>query len=267
MITRGFRLRDFCPECQLGVTRRIGLFALFLTVLMALAGCQGARTYVPVFGAGEQKNQGARSHIVQRGETLYAIAFRYGLDYKGLAAANDIRSPYTIYVDQRISLSTVKAPKAAKAVTTRQKIDKTPAASKVALPAPVKRQESDLLWRWPATGEVINGFSLSGRVNKGVDIGGKLGESVFAAAAGVVVYAGDGLRGYGKLVIVKHNDQFLSAYGYNRKILVKEGQNVNGGQAVAEIGLSGANQEILHFEIRRNGKPQDPLLYLPKRVR
>ena len=200
---------------------------------------------------------------MQRGETLYAIAFRYGLDYKGLAGANDIGAPYTIYVGQRISLSTVKASGRAKVATQRQKIDKQPAPAKVKPTAPIKSQGPNLHWRWPASGEVISGFSLSGRVNKGVDIGGKLGESVLAAADGVVVYAGGGLRGYGKLVIVKHNDQFLSAYGHNRKILVKEGENVKGGQVVAEIGSSSSNQEMLHFEIRRNGKPEDPLLYLP----
>jgi lipoprotein NlpD len=113
---------------------------------------------------------------------------------------------------------------------------------------------------------VILAFSTTGRVNKGVDIRGRLGESVAAAADGVVVYAGGGLRGYGKLVIVKHNDHFLSAYGHNRAILVKEGEKVKGGQVVAEIGSSGLNQEMLHFEIRRDGKPEDPLLYLPDKA-
>jgi len=102
-------------------------------------------------------------------------------------------------------------------------------------------------------------------VNKGVDIRGKLGESVTSAAAGTVVYAGGGLRGYGKLVIVKHDNHFLSAYGHNRTILVKEGDKVKGGQVVAEIGSSGPNQEMLHFEIRKDGKPEDPLNYLPNR--
>ena len=108
-------------------------------------------------------------------------------------------------------------------------------------------------------------FSTTGKVNKGIDIRGGLGESVAAAADGVVVYAGGGLRGYGKLVIVKHNDHFLSAYGHNRAILVKEGEKVKGGQVVAEIGSSGPGKEMLHFEIRRDGKPEDPLLYLPKK--
>jgi lipoprotein NlpD len=130
---------------------------------------------------------------------------------------------------------------------------------------PTRSQASNLRWRWPVAGQVVNAFSLTGKVNKGVDIRGKLGESVFAAADGIVVYAGGGLRGYGKLVIVKHNDKFLSAYGHNRAILVKEGEKVKGGQVVAEIGSSRSNQKMLHFEIRRNGKPEDPLLYLPGR--
>ena len=106
---------------------------------------------------------------------------------------------------------------------------------------------------------------MTGKVNKGVDIQGELGESVHNAADGVVVYAGGGLRGYGKLVIVKHNDRFLSAYGHNRAILVKEGEKVKGGQIVAEIGSSESNLEMLHFEIRKDGKPEDPLIYLPNR--
>ena len=111
---------------------------------------------------------------------------------------------------------------------------------------------------------MVNSFSLNGRINKGIDIRGKLGDKVRAAADGVVVYAGGGLRGYGKLVIVKHSDSFLSAYGHNRKIQVKEGDRVKGGQVVGEVGPSSSKQEMLHFEIRRNGKPENPLLYLPR---
>jgi len=220
---------------------------------------------VPGSSATEQGRRGAGTHIVQRGETLYAIAFRYGLDYKGLAAANRIPAPFTIFVNQRIKLTTTTTPAPRKVVSSRQKTDAKSQARAVKPRAPTKSQESNLQWRWPVEGKVINAFSLTGKVNKGVDIRGQLGESVSAAADGIVVYAGGGLRGYGKLVIVKHNDKFLSAYGHNRAILVKEGEKVKGGQVVAEIGSSSSNQEMLHFEIRRNGKPEDPLLYLPGR--
>jgi lipoprotein NlpD len=252
-------------ECQLGMTPRWGRFVLFLTLVLTLSACGGSRIYVPGSGAVEQGARSAGTHVVQRGETLYAIAFRYGLDYKGLAAANRIRAPYTIFVSQRIRLTTTTAPASKKATPDRQNNDGRAKAKVAAKSSPTGSQASNLRWRWPVGGQVVNAFSLTGKVNKGVDIRGKLGESVFAAADGVVVYAGGGLRGYGKLVIVKHNDKFLSAYGHNRAILVKEGEKVKGGQIVAEIGSSSSNQEMLHFEIRRNGKPEDPLLYLPGR--
>jgi lipoprotein NlpD len=252
-------------DCQLRVTPHLGRFVIYMTLFLVLSACGGSRIYVPGSGAAEQGTRSAGTHVVQRGETLYAIAFRYGLDYKGLAAANRIRAPYTIFVSQRIRLATTTAPTLKKATPKRQKDDHK-AKAKVAIKStPTRSQASNLRWRWPVAGQVVNAFSLTGKVNKGVDIRGKLGESVFAAADGIVVYAGGGLRGYGKLVIVKHNDKFLSAYGHNRAILVKEGEKVKGGQVVAEIGSSRSNQKMLHFEIRRNGKPEDPLLYLPGR--
>jgi len=125
------------------------------------------------------------------------------------------------------------------------------------------RGDEDLDWAWPAAGKVIAPFSDSG--NKGVDIAGQSGDSVTAAGAGKVVYVGAGLRGYGNLVIIKHNSSFLSAYAHNQKILVKEGQAVKRGQEIALLGDSDADRPKLHFEIRRQGKPVDPLKYLPKR--
>ena len=117
-------------------------------------------------------------------------------------------------------------------------------------------------WRWPAKGKVVTSFSRSG--GKGIDIAGKFGQTIVAASAGRVVYSGSGLIGYGQLIIVKHNKRYLSAYAHNNKILVKEGDTVTGGQRIAEMGRSGSNRAMLHFEIRRDGKPIDPLRYLPK---
>jgi lipoprotein NlpD len=117
-------------------------------------------------------------------------------------------------------------------------------------------------WAWPTSGKVIAGFSENANL-KGIDIGGKSGQPVLASAAGRVVYAGSGLRGYGKLIIVKHNNTFLSAYAHNREILVKEGQHVSKGQKIGEMGDTDADQVKLHFEIRRLGKPIDPSKYLP----
>ncbi len=120
-------------------------------------------------------------------------------------------------------------------------------------------------WVWPAKGRLTSGFKANGGLNKGIDLKGKLGEPVIAAAAGRVVYSGEGLRGYGKLVIVKHSDKYLSAYAHNRKLLVKEGNNVRKGQKIAEMGSTGTDSVKLHFEIRYDGKPINPLKHLPKR--
>jgi lipoprotein NlpD len=117
-------------------------------------------------------------------------------------------------------------------------------------------------WIWPATGKIISGFSETSNL-KGIDIAGKSGQPILASASGKVVYAGSGLRGYGKLIIVKHNNTFLSAYAHNKEISVKEGQQVTKGQKIAEMGDTDADQVKLHFEIRRLGKPVDPTKFLP----
>jgi lipoprotein NlpD len=133
-----------------------------------------------------------------------------------------------------------------------------------AVAPPVVGEEADRVdWGWPAVGKVLAGFSESS--NKGLDIAGKVGDPVFASASGRVVYSGQGLRGYGKLIIIKHNPTYLSAYAHNSNLLVKEGQNVAKGQKIAEIGNSDASQAKLHFEIRRQGKPIDPVKLLPER--
>jgi lipoprotein NlpD len=120
-----------------------------------------------------------------------------------------------------------------------------------------------LTWRWPAEGPLLNGFSST--ATKGINIAGKAGDAVVAAGSGRVVYAGDGLRGYGILVIINHNQEFLSAYAHNSRVFVKENDMVDGGDKIAEVGSSGAAREMLHFEIRRDGQPVDPLQFLPRR--
>ena len=137
-----------------------------------------------------------------------------------------------------------------------------PEVPRVAPPAAEPDDEDKLDWMWPARGKVVVGFSETANL-KGIDIAGAAGEPVIASAAGKVVYVGNGLRGYGKLVIVKHNKTWLSAYAHNREILVKEGQQVSKGQKIAEMGNTDADQVKLHFEIRRLGKPVDPARYLP----
>jgi lipoprotein NlpD len=229
---------------------------------------------------------------VQPGDTLYSIAWRYRKDYRALARANDIGRSYRIYAGQLLRLAEAPATKRSaktqtqpvakpsKTAPSKTAASKTaaskPAASKstaskskssrtIPTQAPAAAVSAPIQWRWPANGRVIDRFSAKGKQNKGLNIAGKRGDPVFSAAAGRVVYAGNGLLGYGNLIIINHNDSYLSAYAHNKKLLVKEQERVSGGQKIAEIGNSGAAQTMLHFEIRKEGKPVDPGRYLPRR--
>ena len=227
-------------------------------------------------------------YTVQSGDTLYSIAFRYGLDYRRLAAGNSIAPPYTIYVGQRLQLreanpptrtasassasrssapASASAPKTAtpsKPATVTKPSSKpatTTTSSRTVAAAPVGSPVKT--WRWPTNGKVVRGYSST--VHKGIDISGKRGDPVEAVAAGQVVYAGTGIVGLGELIIIKHNDIYLSAYGHNSRLLVSEGSSVKAGQKIAEKGSSGTDKVRLHFEIRKEGKPIDPLRLLPRR--
>ena len=226
---------------------------------------------------------------VSKGDTLFSIAFRYGVDYRSLATINHIDAPYLIYPNQKIRLvasqraivSTAPVQKAkVKDSQTKPKIQQnessTPNTVPVKKPVSIVNHPIKVLpkvvntpqnapnWRWPVAGSVIRSFSNSGVSSKGIDIKGTVGKPVIAAADGSVVYAGNGLIGYGNLVIVKHNDEYLSAYAYNQSILVKEQQLVKAGDSLAIIGGKGNERPLLHFEIRRDGQPIDPLKVLPK---
>lgn len=206
--------------------------------------------------------------VVQRGQNVYRIATENGLTALDLALWNDIPPPYTIHPGQRLRLypggqggtATRPAAPPKKPATSAPTAPRPPASAPVAAPA-----TSTLAWRWPADGTVVATYAGGDPTRQGIDIAGKGGQPVRAAADGVVVYSGSGLVGYGELVIVKHDDQWLSAYGHNRARLVNEGQLVKAGQQIAEMGRSGASRDMLHFEIRYNGKPVDPAQYLPKR--
>lgn len=267
-------------RCWAGLTERRGRLAgLLLLGVLGLAGCAGSSTLAPVGHKPSSRTsqpagrQGVSTHTVRRGETLYSIAFEYGKDYRQLARQNGIRSPYTIYVGQRLLIQGPPRPPAravsnsrsAQATSPRRGTEKSPAPS-ANTPAvqTATAAEKALDWRWPTRGKVIERFSSTDDTRKGIDINGRLGQPITAAAPGRVVYSGSGLRGYGQLIIIKHNERFLSAYAHNRKLLVKEGQQVSQGQAIAEMGSSGADQVKLHFEIRRDGKPIDPLRQLPR---
>ncbi|UTW14412.1 peptidoglycan DD-metalloendopeptidase family protein [Marinobacterium rhizophilum] len=271
---------------------------LVLIVLFGLAACSGG--YAPVAERSINSSNGnsnsrplpeSGTYTVRKGDTLYSIAWRYSLDYRELARLNNIDSRYLIYVGQTLRLQTkptavtktspvrpglplVVKPLAGKDVgagTTAGNSSTAPASVKppeptLSVKAPIKPPAvpSDrLTWRWPAQGPLLNGFSST--ATKGINIAGKAGDPVVAAGSGRVVYAGDGLRGYGILVIINHNQEFLSAYAHNSRVFVKENDMVNGGDKIAEVGSSGAARDMLHFEIRRDGQPVDPLRYLPKR--
>lgn len=204
---------------------------------------------------------------VKRGDTLFSIASRNDIRLQDLAAWNGLDAPYTIYPGQRLRLYP-----AGKGGTSGSRpstaASKPPAATPAPAAAPPKPAAppaaSGIKWRWPADGQLIGRYVNGEPTKQGIDIAGNSGAPVRAAADGVVVYSGSGLVGYGELIIIKHNEQWLSAYGHNRNRLVNEGQLVRAGQQIAEMGRSGAPREMLHFEVRYNGKPVDPLLYLPK---
>ncbi len=203
--------------------------------------------------------------VVQRGQNVYRIATENGLTALDLAIWNDIGPPYTIYPGQRLRLypggQTGTAVRPGSPAPRPSSYGPKPQATSPV----VQPRASSVGWRWPADGTIVGTFASGDPTRQGVDIAGKSGQPVRAAADGVVVYSGSGLVGYGELVIVKHNDQWLSAYGHNRARLVNEGQAVKAGQQIAEMGRSGASRDMLHFEIRYNGKPVDPQQYLPRR--
>ncbi len=262
-------------------------------VCVALGACNTTRTggvQVLDRNTGAQNAGSARQpvnvgqYIVQPGDTLYSIAFRFGWDWKSLAERNRIAAPYVIRKGQIIRFDgrTNQAPAVAQNSRPSTAANRVPAAvvraNEAAIlaskPAPTAVASSPVStvannftgrWTWPANGALIGRFSSNGSLNKGIDLAGELGEPVSAASDGSVVYAGSGLRGYGELVIIKHSDTYVSAYGHNRRLLVREGQQVKVGQVIAEMGSTGTDRVKLHFEIRRQGKPVDPLQYLPKR--
>ncbi len=231
----------------------------FALVALVLAGCTATQNPAPVRETG---GRAARSQAetppghyrVRAGDTLYKIAFQHGVDVAALAAWNRMEDPNRLLAGQLLR------------VTPPSAVSRAPIAEAKAAPASVQRSEPDDappdLWTWPVRGPLLARFGESG--GKGLGIAGERGQIVRAAASGHVVYAGSGLRGYGKLIIIRHGKTLLSAYAHNARILVAEGQPVARGQAIAEMGDSDADRVKLYFEIREYGKPVDPLDYLPK---
>jgi len=221
----------------------VARLAIGFVLLLILAAC----------GSGSSWQEQPSEHIVRRGETLFSIAWRYGKDPADVARWNQLGDGSLIHPGQVIRLT---PPSGRSGTSTRAK-NKEPLPKIPAQPPPA--------WTWPTSGRINVEFGGKPGSGTGVLIDGKVGQTIVAAASGRVVYAGGGLIGYGQLIILKHNDTFLSAYGHNAKLLVKEGQTVTKGQRIATMGEGPERKPRLHFEIRRNGKPVNPRQYLPAR--
>ncbi len=290
-------------------SRNCFFMLLFLSVFF-LSGC--TTTYAPV----EHRNSTSYKvkkkytgktpayHQVKKGETLYSIAWKYGLDYKSIAYRNKIKSPYRIFAGDKLRLTakntkvsynkgryskkdskskgstkknynkkssskTRTVSKSSKKVISTTTSNKTKSSSKSKRAVKNNKKTATftgskrLSWNWPVKGKIIQRYS-PGSGKKGIDISAAKGTLIKSAEAGKVVYSGQGLVGYGKLIIIKHNDTFLSAYAHNHSLLINEGQLVKKGQNIARLGRSGTDRYKLHFEIRKNGKPVNPLSYLPR---
>ena len=246
------------------------------------------RSPIIVLNSGDYINAGANSRLgdfsnsnfddktyrVKSGDNLISIAFRFDIDFRSLAMANELKPPYTIFVDQELNLDLrnmsdlqsmrnnslgVEAPKNSVA-RTQVASSRTGGIVRESITA----RSGDQNWGWPSSGEIVGKFMLG--QNKGIDISGSVGDPVFAANKGDVVYSGrDDVQGIGNLLIIRHGERYLSAYGHNSRMLVTEGDAVESGQKIAEVGNNSDGESILHFEIRLDGKPTDPLKVLPSR--
>ena len=246
--------------------------AIVLVALsMLLSACGSSRVVREGGAAGASTAQPGQTVTVKRGDTVYRLAINNGISPLDLATWNSIAPPYTIYPGQRLRLypGDGRAPARTASTSSRPASQSSSSSASTptqssATPAPAPARSS-VSWRWPADGQLVSRFAAGDPTRQGIGIAGNGGQPVKAAGDGVVVYSGSGLVGYGELIIVKHDDEWLSAYGHNRARLVNEGERVRTGQQIAEMGRSGAARDMLHFEIRHNGRPVDPLPYLPKR--
>jgi len=281
--------------CACSAAGRLAILILGLWFVLALAGC-GAKGQAPVGGWDWVGPIPDGYYLIRQGDTLSELADRRGVRVETLARWNQLKSPYRIYAGRLLRVEPPDGsppPRPARAptgmVSDRPAPTATPAVPQAAAPvapsgspraaskpapAPTsegvtagsRRAASGVSWEWPLAGSVVQGFRSGDRTRQGVRIRGRTGDQVKATADGSVVYSGDGLKGYGNLIIIKHNDKYLSAYGFNRRLFVNEGDRVRRGQAVAEVGQAAdGGAYLLHFEIRRDGTAVDPVLYLPPR--
>jgi len=234
----------------------------FWGLVFMLSGC-GSNANVPVIDLSPLDRRNSQ-YTVKDGDTLHAISFRTGISYQNLAKWNGVSPPYRIYVGDVLNLRAGAAPKQRTTAKTAPVRRTQPAAPTLASkPLPVAKLPSNVSnWQWPAKGKLTKTFSRK-NAQYGIEIKGNRSSAVVSTAAGQVVYAGNGIKGYGELVIVKHSARYISAYAYNDRILVREGDRVKAGQQLANMGSTGTRGVKLHFEIRKDGEPVNPLQYLP----
>lgn len=286
MLNGQSQLTDMTMGASMTRLRR-PLFIVGALSLAILAGCASKGTRAPVVDmtAGQPAStaQPGGSYVVKPGDTLYKIARANNVDIESVKRWNNLSDPNQISVGQVLKMSggsstgaqpapiaSVKPqprpldqPETPAATTTTPPPDATPAPVPVDVkPAPRAADASVINWAWPASGAIVQTFNAS---SKGIDISGALGDPITAAADGLVKYSGNGVRGLGNLIIVEHQNGFITAYAHNRALLVKTGQNVKRGAKIAELGQSDTTSPRLHFEIRRQGTPVDPMQYLPTR--
>jgi Membrane proteins related to metalloendopeptidases len=229
-------------------------FRLFLCLIIGLmlVGCS----------SNSSDSSGGGTYTVKRGDTLYAISRKTGTSVRDLARLNGISPPYTIEVGQRLKINgssgSASKKSSSKSSTRTAKVVPSSAVPQSSWP-PVGQR----CWRWPTSGKVVLPYSTADGGNKGIDIAGSRGQPVYASGAGKVVYVGNQLRGYGNLIMIKHNDDYITAYAHNDKMMVNNGQSVKIGQQIATMGSSDADSVKLHFQIRYRATAIDPLRYLP----
>ena len=236
---------------------KLNVIVLLLGLLLAACSSNKANT-------SKAGSYSGSVYTVKRGDTLYRISRMTGSSVGELARLNGISAPYTLEIGQKIRVkrssgSTSKNKTAvAKTSKSRSSASRNTSVAKVAAPPVGSR-----CWRWPTSGKIIEPFSSSDGGNKGIDIAGSRGQPVYASAAGTVVYVGNQLRGYGNLVMIKHSEDYITAYAHNDTTLVNNGQKVSAGQKIATMGSSGSNSVNLHFQIRYRATALDPQRYLP----
>lgn len=279
------------------VSRSLGALGTAVLAGVILAGCSTQANRAPVEDRGQSASSsstvdvkslpGAENagkpgyYTIKPGDTLIRVGLEHGQSWKDIARWSNLDNPNVIEVGQVVrvvppgrdasvassgsgrAVAPVVVGSGSTAATTAPAATATPVPSTPATTTPVAKGADDVNFIWPASGSLIAGFDEAR--NKGYDIAGKAGDPVVAAADGRVVYAGAGLRGYGNLIILKHNNTYLTAYAHNQSLLVKEDQSVKKGQKIAEMGSTDADRVKLHFEVRRQGKPVDPSRYLPSR--